>query len=234
MTAILLSSLERYREVWTTGLFHYASFNRREEQGTLARFTDFVSRHERCFERDYPIGHVTGSVFILNPAMDQVILTLHTKLGKWLQLGGHCDGEQLAHEAARREGHEESGLKTLRFLPYERLVPGDTSAVPLPFDVDVHAIPARKADPEHWHFDVRYLMIADADEPLLISDESKDLRWVPLDTVTRLTQERSMQRPFAKITLLREQLRRLDPLRMPGDGQVDPRIDLGEPKSAES
>lgn len=222
MTADLLSSLERYREIWTTGFFHYETFERREEQGTLARFIDFVSRHERCFEQDYPPGHVTGSVFILDPAMERVVLTLHGKLGKWLQLGGHCDGDPLVHQTAKREGREESGLTQLSFLPYEEMIPGDKQhRHPLPFDIDIHFIPARKSDPEHWHFDVRYLMIADADEPLLISAESKDLRWMPFDQAARLTQERSLLRPFAKIQLLRERLNRRHPFRTLEGGPRD-------------
>ena len=66
------------------------------------------------------------------------------------------------------------------------------------FDLDRHLIPARKAEPEHWHFDLRFMIEADPDEPLLITNESKDLAWVDVDQVTALNSEESMARMVRK------------------------------------
>ena len=84
--------------------------------------------------------------------------------------------------AALREVREESGLTRVRAVSAEI------------FDVDLHRIPARKTEPEHWHFDVRFLIEADADEPLVISEESNDLAWVPLAELSRYSAEESLAR----------------------------------------
>ena len=64
-----------------------------EESATVHRFEEFVRNHERCFERDCWAGHVTGSAWLVNRTMSHVLLTHHKKLNKWLQLGGHSDGD---------------------------------------------------------------------------------------------------------------------------------------------
>ena len=117
----------------------------------------------------------------------RVLLTHHRKLDRWLQLGGHVDGEADLAAAALREAREESGLARLRLVSPEI------------FDVDRHRIPARGAEPEHWHFDVRFLIEADPAEPLAVSsDESKDLAWVRLEEVARLNPDESLARMVRK------------------------------------
>ncbi len=141
----------------------------------------FLTEEPRAFARDPSHDHVTASAFVLSRDLDAVVLTHHVKLDKWLHLGGHCDGIMDAPFVALKEAYEESGLS--RISPLSAQV----------FDVDIHRIPARKMDPEHQHFDVRYLCRADAGE-LTISAESHDLAWVPLDQLERYTQEVSMLR----------------------------------------
>jgi 8-oxo-dGTP pyrophosphatase MutT (NUDIX family) len=119
-----------------------------------------------------------------------VLLTHHRKLNLWIQLGGHADGEADLLAAALREVNEESGLKRVRAVLAEI------------FDVDRHRIPARKTEPEHWHFDVRFLIEADATEPVVVSDESHDVAWVPLADVTRLNAEESVARMVRKTSLI--------------------------------
>lgn len=105
---------------------------------------------------------------IVDRARQHVLLTLHAKLGKWLQLGGHCDGIRDPFFVAWKEAYEESGLKHVRPVS-DRI-----------FDIGIHSIPAHNGVPSHLHYDIRYLFLADPNEPLEISSESKDLRWVPL------------------------------------------------------
>jgi len=81
-----------------------------------------------------------------------------------------------------------------------REVSGDVPPVPL--DVDVHPIPARGAEPEHFHFDVRYLLIAAPGQRIVRSDESNDLRWVPADRVEELSDEESLLRLARKARAL--------------------------------
>lgn len=157
-----------------------------DEAETVARFIDFVRSDGDCFERSLAIGHVTGSAWIVNADGTQVLLTHHRKLDRWLQLGGHADGDPDVFAVAMKEAREESGLSD--FEPV-----GDGI-----FDLDIHPIPARKSDPEHLHYDVRYLLRATGATDYVVSDESHDLRWVPLEEVTTLTTEDSMTRMVRK------------------------------------
>ncbi len=146
----------------------------------------FVAEHEDCFERSLSVGHITGSAWVVDPGREKVILTYHRRLNKWLQLGGHADGDSDILRVALREAREESGLESIRPL---------SDSV---FDVDVHEIPARGAEPTHYHYDVRFLCEADADLPLLVTPESKDLAWVRLDRISEFTSERSVLRMVEK------------------------------------
>jgi len=152
------------------------------------RILDFVRRREDCFERTLLEGHVTGSAWIVNPSRTRCLLTHHRKLERWLQLGGHADGQADVLEVAMREAREESGLTSLRAV---------SEAI---FDCDVHPIPARKSEPEHFHYDVRFLLEADDAEPLVVSEESKELAWVALGDVRALESDESVMRMVSKTT----------------------------------
>jgi len=146
----------------------------------------FVSAEPDCLLRTCGPGHLTGSAWIVSPDRSRVLLTHHRKLDKWLQLGGHADGDSDLLAVALREAREESGLTSVRALS------GDV------FDVDRHWIPPRQADPGHFHYDLRFLLEADPQEPLTASHESKDLAWVDLGQVTALNPEESMARMVRK------------------------------------
>jgi len=105
----------------------------------------------------------------------------HRKLKMWLQLGGHSDGDSDTTAVALREAREESGLE-VRLLSKAG------------FDIDVHPIPERKNDPEHFHYDVRYVMQVIGSEDFVISEESMDLAWVPLANITDYTRESTILR----------------------------------------
>jgi len=151
-----------------------------DEAGVVERFRTFIQQHERCFERDCWAGHITGSAWLVNQAGSHVLLTHHRKLGRWLQLGGHSDGETDTLAAARREAEEESGLEV--DAPETRI-----------FDLDVHEIPARKSDPAHFHYDVRFIFTARS-EAFRVSGESLDLAWVPIDGLDAYSTEESVLR----------------------------------------
>jgi 8-oxo-dGTP pyrophosphatase MutT (NUDIX family) len=150
------------------------------------RILRFVRGHDDCFERSLLEGHVTGSAWIVNASRTQCLLTHHRKLDRWLQLGGHADGQTDALEVAMREAREESGLTSLR--PVSEAI----------FDCDVHPIPGRRDEPEHFHYDVRFLLEADDAEPLVLSEESKELAWVALADVASLESDESVMRMVAK------------------------------------
>jgi 8-oxo-dGTP pyrophosphatase MutT (NUDIX family) len=157
------------------------------DQARHARLTGFVAEQPGCFSRTLRRGHVVASAWVVDGPRAQVLLHHHKRLDRWLQMGGHVDPEDRdCLAAAGRELMEESGL---------------TDAVPLGdaiFDLDVHPIPARGAEPAHLHFDVRFVFQADPGRPVAASPESRELRWVPLDAVARLTPEASVLRMVAK------------------------------------
>ena len=140
-----------------------------DESSTVDRIENLVRTHDDCLLRTCVPGHITASVWIVDPSRQRFLLTHHRKLKRWLQLGGHVDGESLIDRAALREAQEESGITAFEFAAQH-------DHQPRIIDVDVHKIPAHGAEPEHHHHDVRFLLIAQSDE-LRISSESLDLRW---------------------------------------------------------
>jgi 8-oxo-dGTP pyrophosphatase MutT (NUDIX family) len=139
------------------------------EAAMRARLVAFVAAHPDALERTLLTGHVTASAWVVDPARTRALLAHHRKLGKWLQLGGHVDGDPDVRGAALREAREESGLTSLRFA-------GDGI-----YDLDVHHIPARPGEPAHEHYDVRFALEADPAEPLVVAGkESYALAWIAL------------------------------------------------------
>jgi 8-oxo-dGTP pyrophosphatase MutT (NUDIX family) len=153
------------------------------------RFVDFVRNHEDCFERHLEIGHITASAFIFDSQNKKTLLLHHKKLNKWLQPGGHCDGERDTLSVAIKEVFEETGLLI------ENL--GQNA-----FDLDIHTIPENKGVPEHEHFDVRYLLIADSTVPLVQNHETNQLKWVDLSEMENYTTEESLVRMKNKLKLI--------------------------------
>ena len=161
------------------------------ETEMLRRTHIFVASNPRCFERSLLEGHVTGSAWVLNQDKTQVLLLHHAKLQRWLQPGGHCDGDDNVLRVALREAQEESGLSRLQVLS------------PAIFDVDVHWIPERgkghELVPGHWHYDVRFLLGADSSSSLQLNPEVTALRWVGLNEV-KAWDEPSLRRMALKVS----------------------------------
>lgn len=141
------------------------------EAAVAERFAAFVAAHPDCFERGCVPGHVTGSAWLVSHDRAQFLLTHHRKLGRWLQLGGHADGDPDPAQVALREATEESGIAGLRLATVEGRVQ--------PLDLDAHEIPVRGEEPAHIHYDVRYIVVAPPDASTAVSDESLALRWFP-------------------------------------------------------
>ena len=136
-----------------------------EERATVDHFLHLLAELETGpFTRERLAGHFTGSAWLVDRAGSRVLLTHHRKLGRWLQLGGHADGDADLGRVALKEAEEESGLTALT------LEPGL-------FDLDRHWIPERGDVPAHWHYDVRYVVRASEDEAFVVSEESLDLAW---------------------------------------------------------
>jgi 8-oxo-dGTP pyrophosphatase MutT (NUDIX family) len=160
-----------------------------EEGATVDRFERFVRADADCFERHCGPGHVTAAAWILSPECDRFLLTHHRKLDRWLQVGGHCDGEHEVHLVALREAHEETGIADFGMLATDQRL--------LPLDIDIHEIPAFGDEPPHLHYDVRFLLRAPTDQ-VVTSEESHALRWFPMAALAEACREESLLRMGAK------------------------------------
>lgn len=166
-------------------LENHQPFNPEETQFKL-QMIEFVNQNPGCFERSLLIGHITGSAWIVDKSRQFTLLTHHRKLDKWFQTGGHCDGDSDVLNVAIKEAMEETGLTDIQAIS------------PNIFDIDIHEIPERKGVPTHLHYDVRFLLEADMNEPLIISSESSDLAWVERSKVFQLNDSQSIMRMICK------------------------------------
>ena len=160
-----------------------------------ARDADFIRRFIADHPRDAHLrsqqaGHLTGSGFVIDAAMGRVLLLFHGKLRRWLQPGGHGEGETDPRKIAVREIAEETGLFDLRPFPSEGIL-----------DVDVHPIPARPGEPAHLHLDLRYGFLAPAGAEPRVSHESREVRWFALDDLPA-DADGSVRRAVAKLRRL--------------------------------
>ncbi len=156
-------SLAPHQRVWLAAFDEYAC-RYPDERASVALFGDFVSMHADAAERCLAIGHLTGSAWLVSADGARVLLTHHRKLNRWLQLGGHADGDHDLARAALREAEEESGLR-------------DLVVEPEIFDLDRHRIPERGSEPAHWHYDVRFIVRVTGSEAFALSEESHALAW---------------------------------------------------------
>jgi len=161
--------------------------NHHEEKLFISSFIELIEKHENCFERNLLSGHITGSAWVLNTTFSKVLLVYHAKLDRWLQPGGHADGDENLKRVAHKELEEETGLMKAEL--YARTI----------FDLDIHLIPAHMQTPKHHHFDVRYLFHADEIENIQVSKESKEVKWWDLKKVSDLVNhDRSIMRMVDK------------------------------------
>jgi 8-oxo-dGTP pyrophosphatase MutT (NUDIX family) len=184
----LLELLESYRRVFPG------------EADVVDRIVALVAAHADCFERTCRPGHITGAAWIVSADRRKCLLTHHRKLDRWLQLGGHADGQTQIEEVAFREAREESGISGFDFVPIAGAL--------LPLDLDVHQIPARfdtagnLVEDSHEHHDVRFLLVAHPNQQIAASDESHEIGWFTPEEVLQLTSEESVLRMLYKATEL--------------------------------
>jgi len=148
-----------------------------------------------CFHRSAFPAHFTGSALVVSADGAQALLHHHRKLDRWLQFGGHCDGDEDVLRVARKEALEESGIEGL------------IVASARPFDLDIHAIPACGAEPAHFHYDIRYIFIAPENAASALSEESQELRWFNPAQMKELPLDAGLQRLRGKWELLIERRR---------------------------
>lgn len=155
------------------------------EAATVQAFAELLHDPQDPFLRERLAGHFTAGVWLVSADGQRILMTHHRKLGRWLQLGGHADGDRDMANVALKEAQEESGLPGLSV---------DAESI---FDLDRHWIPERKDVPGHWHYDVRYVVRAGEDENYVVGEESHDLAWRLITEVTHDPDE-SMSRMAKK------------------------------------
>lgn len=127
--------------------------------------------HTDAFVRGRLSGHFTASAWLVSADGTRTLLMHHAKLLRWLQPGGHADGDIDLARVALREAEEETGLTGLVV---------EDAAI---FDLDRHWIPERGEVPGHWHHDVRYVVRALGGENFVGNHESLGLAWRPVSEV---------------------------------------------------
>jgi 8-oxo-dGTP pyrophosphatase MutT (NUDIX family) len=158
------------------------------EDGHREAMMRLLERGEDAFSRGhFEPGHFTASCYIVD-GEGRLLLHHHRRLNRWLQMGGHVEAQESPDLAALREGSEESGLRDL------------VNAGRGIFDLDIHPIPAAKGEPDHQHFDIRYLArTASPDAVIVDRVESNDLAWVSLGRAAELMPGPESARVLRKI-----------------------------------
>jgi 8-oxo-dGTP pyrophosphatase MutT (NUDIX family) len=156
------------------------------EAAARQKMLDWLATAQRPLDRNsFDPGHATGSAFIVDRARQRVLLVFHGKLQIWLQPGGHAEaGENDIAAVARREAAEETGIV---FDQREGRL----------FDLDVHPIPARKTEPEHLHFDFRFLFQADVGA-IDKTAEVLEARWFTMQEALALPIDAGVRRMIRK------------------------------------
>ncbi len=146
------------------------------------RVLELLDRHgETLADRTTAPGHLTGSALVVDHTGERVVVLLHTKLRRWLQPGGHADGDHELAGVALKEATEETGIEGLRVL-----VPA--------VDLDVHRVDHGDALGEHLHLDLRFVVVAPPEARIVGNHESTELRWVDLDELAELADEEGILR----------------------------------------
>ncbi len=156
-----------------------------EDGAALVRMREVLGHETKCFDRHCMPAHFTASAWVLSHCGQNVALVHHKKLEKWLQPGGHADGNPNMLAVALKELSEECGVTTVSILPGI-------------FDLDVHIIPAFGDTPSHEHLDVRFAMRLNGPCALSCSTESHQVDWVRLATLEKFSCEASILRMRAK------------------------------------
>ena len=147
-----------------------------EQERLRQLYVAHTEAYADALSRECHPDHLTASAIIFSADHEQVLLTLHRVIKRWLQTGGHCEHDDVTlADAALREGREESGIP-------------DLVIDPVPVLLSRHEVPCGPVRPAH-HLDVQYVAVAPAEAQHVISDESDDLAWFGVDALPAETDE---------------------------------------------
>jgi 8-oxo-dGTP pyrophosphatase MutT (NUDIX family) len=153
-----------------------------DEPETIA-FSEYLLRNkdEGLYDRKNFDGHITTSAFIVDLPTGEMLLLRHKSLNRWLQPGGHTEGDISLQASALREAVEETGIPEHQ-LTLRSVHPNQD----IPFDIDSHYIPAnpRKDEDGHYHHDIRYVFDYTGNRNNSFNtDEATGMQWVTFEAL---------------------------------------------------
>jgi 8-oxo-dGTP pyrophosphatase MutT (NUDIX family) len=166
-----------------------------QELADLARIRAALEA-EDIFSRSSRL-HVTASALVVHPPSQRVLLRWHTKMERWMQVGGHFDaGETDPRQVALREAHEETGLSDLESAKWRR-----------PVQVVIVPVPAHGDEQAHEHADFRYVFVSDQPDRARAESSAARLRWIPLATAGSEVREENLRVYLARTSAMIESQR---------------------------
>lgn len=175
------------------------------------QYRRFLVENDDATSRSCQLGHITASALVVDAVASHVLLTLHPKVGRWLQLGGHLEpGDVSLRDGAVREVIEESGFSA--GLISTQPVRLDRHPVPCGRGPDGEALPSE-------HLDTQFVVVVPERLPPVISAESDDLRWFPVGQLPDVDQSVRL--------LIRDALDQMGSARPVSAGSTHPWVTFG-------
>ncbi|HCC07636.1 MAG TPA: NUDIX hydrolase [Clostridiales bacterium] len=178
------------KEELLTLLHEYESSNEKEKE-YKTQMINFINENDVFLGRVNENGHITASAWVVNSDMSKALMNHHRKADMWLHLGGHTEENENVLEATLREVREESGIENVNNISNKI------------FDLNICKIPDRITEKEHIHYDIVFLFQVDDNKNLVISDESKDLKWIYVSEIEQYSNDSGIIRMVDKTKILR-------------------------------